>query len=1541
LVGLLIALFSVHNVVPVVSAYVHNCQLELGKIVILSDTIDPYCTLVTENLYKVIKKYYPKSEVIPIYSLKDLTNLAKEEYFIKVYVFHGDLNGIKIGYDKVSWKTLANFLNNHRTETIFGSAAHVIASGDGNILKTYLEPYEGFFVESSPIIDIRLSYFFHLWTIADILENATTYRTEEMLTAGECIRKCALYYFSKDFNDLLSRIIQPVDVFGELPQSDFSEDILNKNATVIQTYPTSLTSIDEKPLLFLGSNSHDNAARISYGGGGSDSNNSFINPNIGDLYQFFTELPSKTGADGPAGKILDNVIILLIDKLREWGFSEPTLGVAKDFLENLKNYLINFTAGLVETLYEYFEEQLPWLVQKLKQELTQPITELTPVERLILLLHLVQRDEVARAFLAGIFNRMLNVCYEFIRELINTLNTWMAEYPPLRYEIHNFWIVYKDWISINFEYVKIEFLPSITLNSEIFIQLMNDTIYGRRAWENSSLEDLLSIVNVVPILSGKFEIKGFGISKVTWLMKILEQIFGVHVEEIFGEGRFTIEVIKLMGNISDIAYCNVREFYFKFSVILTRGFSVFDFFTFGCAGEILAEAAEYVGLGHFSLELYLRLGVEITFAAAEAGASALSQLAFEIAVGMMADLKVLIVGIKGGMDVGAKFLMHSLDSSLEVFLVLNLWFEVYIDLWLFDFDVGRWDDSWEWSIYGGQENSEYTAFGLIDTDGDGLSDNFETANGLNPNSVDTDGDGLNDKFELDVSMTNPANSDSDGDGLSDGAEVSSGSVRYFSNPLWRDTDWDGLSDYDEVRIYKTDPRLYDTDKDGLSDYYEINTTYNFTGTRVTPTVTSVKIGTSTFYNHTDPLNPDTDGDGLLDGQEGIRRSAYYGDKALNGSDPSLFNFGYTHPLDYDTDDDSYEQLANGTMTERKLFYLDWNDGLEVKGKLFNFVNVTTGETYSKVVHTNPCNPDTDNDTASGAIFINSDGRELSLTPPTDPTNGDTDSDGLKDGEEGTADQFTYHTDPNNPDTDNDKLSDGEEVKKNLNPLNPDFDGDQVCDGDEVYRYFTNPAISDTDGDLLLDGEEIFQFYSDPFVSDSDNDTIIDGYEAHVYGTDPVNPDTDSDGLFDNVEIFIHRTNPLSPDTDGDGILDLDELNFYHTNPLSWDTDGDSITALNEAGEMTLQCGDYDEIFAYNTDPTLSDTDKDGLSDAQEVYLSLGSPSFQPIAVNPLSNDTDNDGLLDGMELQIATINTFLYPYSAQIIRYPYGCSPVINDTDGDGLQDGLEVLTYNSNPNATDTDGDTLNDYEEVYIHKTSPAKNDTDGDDLADNVEILGLSPLPTGVHTNATNSDTDGDKLPDGAELLHGSDPLDPDTDGDGILDGAEFDYDDDGLNDGDEFYTYTTNHAVTVTPTAHSGINITSLTGYPAFLIIGGFDNPDSDLDNLTDGQEARIYHTDPIKSDTDGDGFSDGEEVRWGTDPLTWTSPDEFTLKSQLPIYFAGGLAVGAGVTVAVVVAVLFITRRKKKLSKNKPAIESKHETTPPSPPSQIKSGRNTK
>jgi len=129
-----------------------------------------------------------------------------------------------------------------------------------------------------------------------------------------------------------------------------------------------------------------------------------------------------------------------------------------------------------------------------------------------------------------------------------------------------------------------------------------------------------------------------------------------------------------------------------------------------------------------------------------------------------------------------------------------------------------------------------------DLDDDAMADDWEIANGLDPNvndaALDFDSDGLTnlDEFNHD---TDPQNPDTDGDGLLDGAEV----YTHLTDPKVADTDGDGLSDGAEVLIHLTNPRLADSDGDGLSDAAEI-----------------------TVYL-TNPLLADTDGDGYPDGIE--------------------------------------------------------------------------------------------------------------------------------------------------------------------------------------------------------------------------------------------------------------------------------------------------------------------------------------------------------------------------------------------------------------------------------------------------------------------------------------------------------------------------------------------------------------------------------------------------------------------------------------------------------------------------------------------------
>ncbi|MBI3756531.1 MAG: Ig-like domain-containing protein [Deltaproteobacteria bacterium] len=86
-----------------------------------------------------------------------------------------------------------------------------------------------------------------------------------------------------------------------------------------------------------------------------------------------------------------------------------------------------------------------------------------------------------------------------------------------------------------------------------------------------------------------------------------------------------------------------------------------------------------------------------------------------------------------------------------------------------------------------------------DTDGNGIPDDIEIANGLNPNDpadgfADPDGDGLTNKQEL---------------------------VDFGTRIDLADTDGDGLSDSDEINLYKTNPVLADTDGDGTNDGREV------------------------------------------------------------------------------------------------------------------------------------------------------------------------------------------------------------------------------------------------------------------------------------------------------------------------------------------------------------------------------------------------------------------------------------------------------------------------------------------------------------------------------------------------------------------------------------------------------------------------------------------------------------------------------------------------------------------------------------------------
>jgi hypothetical protein len=130
--------------------------------------------------------------------------------------------------------------------------------------------------------------------------------------------------------------------------------------------------------------------------------------------------------------------------------------------------------------------------------------------------------------------------------------------------------------------------------------------------------------------------------------------------------------------------------------------------------------------------------------------------------------------------------------------------------------------------------------------------------------LDGDSDSMNNLFEFNH-LSNPNLVDSDGDGVSDYDEI----MVYFSAADLTDTDGDSLSDSLEIYTHGTSPVLADTDADGINDDVELANNLD----PLDPAdaysdadgdhVTAVR----EIENNLDPNNPDTDNDGVNDGDD--------------------------------------------------------------------------------------------------------------------------------------------------------------------------------------------------------------------------------------------------------------------------------------------------------------------------------------------------------------------------------------------------------------------------------------------------------------------------------------------------------------------------------------------------------------------------------------------------------------------------------------------------------------------------------------------------
>ncbi len=493
------------------------------------------------------------------------------------------------------------------------------------------------------------------------------------------------------------------------------------------------------------------------------------------------------------------------------------------------------------------------------------------------------------------------------------------------------------------------------------------------------------------------------------------------------------------------------------------------------------------------------------------------------------------------------------------------------------------------------------------------------------------------------------------------------------------------------------------------------------------------------------------------------------------------------------------------------------------------------------------------------------------------------------------------------------------------------------------------ATEDSDGDGLTNAEEA-QLGTDPNIADSDGDGMSDAQEVNA-GTDPLKNDYplcqpeavdiaagtkylqsllgESCFLYDlngfcSVQGDCGKRGHLdeSAHAEGEAITNAPLRNATGFNVLGkyfgvvygerkvWIQVESNACSIAAGGFMSQ--GDF-VVGASPKKCAPADSDHDGLSDEQEATL----------GTDPNNADSDSDGLPDAKE-----VNT-------------HQTDPNAADSDGDGLSDADEINTHNTDPNQADSDADGLSDADEINTHKTDPNQADSDADGVSDGDEI--------NTHkTDPNQADSDADGLSDGDEInTHKTHPLQADSDDDGVNDGTEISDATDPLNDKEcsaltcqppqistrtersaippsglkttcyfypdkgncpvvnwRGYTYWAfsyqNNATAFNIAAFDcdgkrvkqwkkpgaryihGINVDKTAQTVVFTgqanktvvmpwsemelpVLNCADMQDTDGDGLSDAEEAK-QGTDPNKADSDDDGLSDADEIqRSGLDP----------------------------------------------------------------------------
>jgi hypothetical protein len=782
-------------------------------------------------------------------------------------------------------------------------------------------------------------------------------------------------------------------------------------------------------------------------------------------------------------------------------------------------------------------------------------------------------------------------------------------------------------------------------------------------------------------------------------------------------------------------------------------------------------------------------------------------------------------------------------------------------------------------------------------------------------SDDLDNDGLLDAWEIDQFhdlISESKNGDPDNDGLYNYEEMNLG-----TNPQKWDTDHDGMDDKWESKRGtnpNVDDALSDPDGDGLPniiEYRGIDGHGNMMAD-TTVIVNDVELGKRDLddtKDDTNPLNVDTDGDGLIDSFE----TAWY--DPANGIDPLVPGDPTADP-DEDGLSNFREQCLNYDLAEGGTVDI-WSRAVHYQYNLGQPIEAFVVVTNLPAIFS----PGLALGVAGGTVQANLAALRNAAHGWTDPTGGT---------------GYDNDHDPAGPDTDGDGLPDGWEVEYGLDPRDPtgdngffgDPDGDGLINyeeylGQDGERSSALPFVNGTGDETnpndhfwALETTETGPGMGRPVVPADFWSQFGRGVASTLGGAAPTTPlgwdngaDTDDDGLSDSYEIqneyfvgglgsspvhsmspFVHRAVFITsaaglrlPDPEGGirypgyrpTIHSRDWTIECYVKLVGADLSGALIQCLGPT--QTPQKVSFELGLSNSVPYTMFDTIATNNSRYRVTGLVL--PTNRWIHLAGVWSHTNNSlGLyVDGIFVQEQRI----YEEALSYYKFSVATNPLLAVSADGSFANALyldevriwnlartpaQIETYRTrllpttlsatNGLATyfrfDDGGTTAEDFarkaKNSLIGATSEDYLYGDfGYALATNGFAFTNDAAPILGVAPMGADDSDGDGLPDDWEMINHLDPYSAAS-----PNGAGDDPDGDGLSNLYEFYSQTNPHA---RDTDQDGI---------------ADGNEDLDGDGVVNFAE-QLLGSRPDIVDTDDDGYTDREEQSMGTNPANSLDP----------------------------------------------------------------------